>query len=87
VPKIVNAHPCYSGTAGNGFKLHNKQKFSTMDRDHDLWDDYHCAYEWEGGWWFTNCWSTYLNGPYYNVSNPPYNGISWREWKEEQLFR
>lgn len=37
--------------------------------------------------WFTNCWSSYLNGAYYNTSSPPYNGISWREWKEEQLYK
>lgn len=77
----------YKGSAKDSFGKHNGLMFSTPDNDNDKWSQYHCAKEWEAGWWFTNCWFTILNGPYYNKSNVSYRGISWNEWKHEQLRR
>lgn len=77
----------YKGSAKDSFGKHNGLMFSTPDKDNDKWSQYHCAKEWEAGWWFTNCWFTILNGPYYNKSNVSYRGISWNEWKHEQLRR
>ena len=75
----------YTGTAPDGFSSHDGVEFSTPDRDHDYWPDYHCAREWTAGWWFNNCWFVFLNGPYYNNTDVKYRGISWNDWKQEQL--
>lgn len=77
----------HTGTAPDGLGNHNNVYFSTPDRDHDAWPDYHCAQEWGAGWWFNNCWFVILNGPYYNTTRVKYRGISWNEWKAEQLQR
>ena len=48
----------YSGTAGDdmaGTMAHgsnNGMKFSTQDRDNDLWGTTHCAQKFKQGWWF-----------------------------------
>ncbi|XP_014773323.1 techylectin-5B [Octopus bimaculoides] len=75
----------YKGSAKDSFGKHNGLLFSTSDKDNDKWSQYHCAKEWEAGWWFTNCWFAILNGPYYEKANVSYRGISWNEWKHEQL--
>ncbi|GAB1597851.1 techylectin-5B-like [Argonauta hians] len=75
----------YKGSAKDSFSKHNGLLFSTSDKDNDKMSQYHCAKEWEAGWWFTNCWFAILNGPYYEKSNVSYRGISWNEWKHEQL--
>ncbi|EDW70897.2 uncharacterized protein Dvir_GJ11293 [Drosophila virilis] len=46
--------------------FHNNQKFSTFDRDNDAWDDGNCVNNYYGGWWFTNCALSNLNGKYHN---------------------
>lgn len=61
--------------------------FSTPDRDQDTYSEYHCAKEWAAGWWFANCWFVILNGQYYNHTQVEYRGISWNEWKNEQLMK
>lgn len=75
----------HTGTAPDGLSNHNNVRFSTPDQDHDEWLDYHCAKEWTAGWWFNNCWFVILNGPYYNTTDVKYRGISWNDWKSEQL--
>lgn len=45
----------YSGDAGDGLRRNVKQKFSTYDRDNDLFIDGSCAKDDGGGWWFTDC--------------------------------
>ena len=75
----------HTGTAPDSFLNHNKMYFSTPDRDHDNYPGYHCAREWGAGWWFNNCWFAILNGQYYNTTDVDYRGISWNEWKSEQL--
>ena len=75
----------HSGTAPDGLGQHSGSPFSTIDQDNDNWRDYHCAKEWDGGWWYTNCWFVILNGPYYNNTQVKYRGISWNKWKTEQL--
>ncbi|XP_074645128.1 fibrinogen-like protein 1 [Tubulanus polymorphus] len=77
----------YSGTAGDAFAKHNNIQFSTADRDNDAWDGYHCAKEWHAGWWYNNCWFAYLTGPYFNHTDVEFRGISWNEWKHEQLMK
>ncbi|KAK6178185.1 hypothetical protein SNE40_012995 [Patella caerulea] len=77
----------YSGSAKDSLFKHNRMMFSTPDQDNDARREAHCAKEWEGGWWFNNCWFAFLNGPYHNQSNIQWRGIAWNHWKREQLGR
>ena len=61
--------------------LHNGMKFSTRDNDNDNTGG-NCAQNWNGAWWFNNCFFSHLNGPYHH--NPVIsivNGIIWAAWK------
>ena len=42
---------------------HNKQPFSTTDRDNDNWYD-NCAAYYGGGWWYNGCFGVLLTGRY-----------------------
>ncbi|XP_012943904.1 fibrinogen C domain-containing protein 1-A [Aplysia californica] len=75
----------YSGSAKDSLAKHNNKKFSTLDQDNDGRREASCAHEWEGGWWFDNCWFALLNGPYHNRSDVSWRGLAWNHWKREQL--
>ncbi|KAH3778697.1 hypothetical protein DPMN_180167 [Dreissena polymorpha] len=77
----------FEGSARDAMKTHDRVMFSTADNDNDGYQGYNCAQEWLAGWWYNNCWFAFLTGPYYNISNVRYRGISWNEWKHEQLAR
>ena len=74
----------FSGNAGDGMSKHNKQQFSTRDKDHDKAVknfDGNCAKRFHGAWWFYNCYKSNLNGKYYRNNNMPeglYDGIIWK---------
>ena len=71
----------YSGTAGDSLAWHNGMKLTTRDNDNDITSG-NCAQYWHGGWWFSGCFYSHLNGPYHH--NPvisSQNGIIWRHWK------
>ena len=53
----------YSGTAGDSLSGHNNMAFSAKDRDNDIWVS-NCAVTYTGAWWYTNCYSSSLNGKY-----------------------
>ena len=61
--------------------------FSTVDNDNDNWPNYHCAREWQCGWWYNACWFALLNGQYTNKSDTSVRSISWNEWKRKQLAK
>ena len=44
----------YSGDAGNSLQGHLGLKFSTKDRDHDMYDG-NCAETYTGAWWYGKC--------------------------------
>lgn len=48
----------YQGDAGDSFTQHYNFKFSTYDQDNDNTTMTHCAKRYQGGWWFSNCFSS-----------------------------
>ena len=71
----------YSGTAGNGLSWHNGMKFSTRDRDNDVWPG-KCAQTFKGAWWYRKCHVSNLNGLYLFGHHSSYaNGVNWYYWK------
>ena len=75
----------FNGTAGNSLGDHNSMQFSTKDHDNDLLSFKNCARDLKGGWWFTGCYSAFLNGPYTPLQEPtnPIQ-ISWRQFNSNQ---
>ncbi|KAF7692252.1 angiopoietin-related protein 4 [Silurus meridionalis] len=58
--------------------------FSTRDRDNDLKHDFNCAKHLSGGWWFSNCGRSNLNGRYF-ITPPKQRhqrkqGMFWKTW-------
>ncbi|VDI67079.1 microfibril-associated glycoprotein 4-like isoform X1 [Mytilus galloprovincialis] len=80
---IVNG---YSGTAGDALEYHNKQAFSTKDKDNDSDSGRNCAEVYKGAWWYNNCHESNLNGLYlgnkYDVK-----GMRWMQWQEYQSMK
>ncbi|XP_064900379.1 microfibril-associated glycoprotein 4-like [Columba livia] len=69
------------GGAGDSLSYHNGQKFSTFDRDQDLYVQ-NCAALSSGAWWFRSCHFSNLNGFYLGGAHLSYaNGINWAQWK------
>ncbi|XP_055488803.1 angiopoietin-related protein 4-like [Leucoraja erinacea] len=59
--------------------------FSTTDRDSDLHSMINCAEQHSGGWWFSGCGESNLNGKYFRsrINRRPdrKKGIFWKSWK------
>ncbi|GAA6228564.1 angiopoietin-related protein 4 [Lates japonicus] len=60
--------------------------FSTRDRDNDQKNDTNCAKHLSGGWWFSNCGRSNLNGRYFQSPPPKQRhqrkqGIFWKTWR------
>ncbi|XP_030825418.1 microfibril-associated glycoprotein 4-like [Camarhynchus parvulus] len=69
------------GGAGDSLSYHNGMKFSTFDRDQDLFAQ-NCAALSSGAWWFRSCHFSNLNGFYLAGPHLSYaNGINWAQWK------
>nr|XP_019956565.1 PREDICTED: angiopoietin-related protein 3-like [Paralichthys olivaceus] len=56
--------------------------FSTKDRDNDNHQDFNCAHNYTGGWWFNACGDTNLNGRYFPMRpkgrSERRRGIQWK---------
>ncbi|XP_046806702.1 ficolin-2-like isoform X1 [Lucilia cuprina] len=75
----------YSGNASDHLRSHVGMYFSTKDRDNDASTNLHCAKSFQGGWWYNNCLTSNLNGPFrtrYVISNI---GITWGKFDELRL--
>uniref|UniRef100_A0A3B3Y599 Fibrinogen C-terminal domain-containing protein n=1 Tax=Poecilia mexicana TaxID=48701 RepID=A0A3B3Y599_9TELE len=60
--------------------------FSTRDQDNDRKGDINCAKHLSGGWWFSNCGRSNLNGRYFQSPPPKQRhqrkqGIFWKTWR------
>ena len=71
----------YKGNAGDSFTGHSEHLFSTKDADHDN-SSSSCAQTYKGGWWYSACHSSNLNGLYLNGEHESYaDGIEWWAWR------
>nr|XP_060626310.1 veficolin-1-like [Anolis sagrei ordinatus] len=66
------------GNMGDSFSGHNGFAFSTRDRDNDGHESGSCAVLYKGGWWYSQCHTSNLNGLYLRGEHTSYaNGINW----------
>ena len=69
-----------TGASGNGrdsLGSNNRQMFSTYDNDQDSHHATNCAGLYTGGWWYSNCGNSNLNGIYPSTSSKSAYYISW----------
>jgi hypothetical protein len=75
----------YSGDAGNSLGNYaNNAFFSTVDVDNDSRSSGACTQVYNpGGWWFTNCINSDLNGPYTSNGRArrSQGGVYWSGWR------
>lgn len=53
-----------TGTAGDSLSFHRGMKFSTVDQDNDPVLSDTCTNYHPGGWWFSTCLESNLNGAF-----------------------
>ncbi|XP_028390983.1 ficolin-2-like [Dendronephthya gigantea] len=71
----------YSGDAGDSLDVHNQMQFSTKDSDNDVsGNNNNCAMNYEGAWWYENCYHSNLNGKYLGADDDSGSGIKWLSW-------
>ena len=66
----------YNHKIGNSLP-HRGTKFSTIDRDNDVWSG-NCAKKFSGAWWYSACHNSNLNGLYLKQNHTSFgNGVNW----------
>ncbi|XP_076253255.1 uncharacterized protein LOC143191767 isoform X1 [Rhynchophorus ferrugineus] len=73
----------YSGNASDSLGSHNGAAFSTYDRKNDKAPECcPCSVSYGGGWWFTRCFESNLNGIYFKTprENEHFRGLIWEHW-------
>ena len=73
----------YNGTAGDSLAAHhNGAKFSTRDQENDVDSRDNCAQRFKGGWWYSSCHLSNLNGLYHGGPHSSFaDGVNWYTWK------
>ncbi|XP_059180194.1 microfibril-associated glycoprotein 4-like [Centropristis striata] len=79
---VLNVSGFIDGGAGDSLKHHNGKKFSTLDKDQDIWPN-HCARTFLGAFWYGNCLHANPNGVYrWGADNAVHAvGVEWKHWK------
>ena len=62
---------------------HNGHQFSTYDADHDGAANANCADRHGGGYWYSNCFKSNLNGKWGVAGD---KGIIWGSFKDWQMY-
>ncbi|XP_067266069.1 microfibril-associated glycoprotein 4-like [Chanodichthys erythropterus] len=74
------------GGAGDSLNArHNGMKFSTFDKDQDLYGSENCALKWGGGFWYKDCYHTNPTGQYLwgkDDGSTLYIAANWYYWKK-----
>ncbi|XP_078592335.1 uncharacterized protein LOC144871147 [Branchiostoma floridae x Branchiostoma japonicum] len=73
----------YDGTAGDALIHDKNDQFSTYDQDHDSSQN-NCAQLKSGGWWYSDCSRSNINGRYYKTGmyhSTYQNGIYWHDFR------
>ena len=72
----------YRGSAGDSLRLHNGMKFTTKDRDNDVYRLYNCAVANKGAWWYSFCHTSNLNGLYLIGPHDSIGtGVNWHRFR------
>ncbi|CAH1246669.1 PRSS12 [Branchiostoma lanceolatum] len=73
------------GNAGDSMGDNHLADFSTEDADNDVHTSEHCSREYggDGGWWFTDCGASNLNGEYLTCEDECVfkKGVFWVDWR------
>ncbi|XP_045166315.1 fibrinogen C domain-containing protein 1-like [Mercenaria mercenaria] len=74
----------YNGTAGDSLVFdHNGHGFSAHDADHDGAGKINCAEKHHGGYWYSACFKSNINGKW---GVPGEQGIIWGSYKDWTLY-
>ncbi|VDI67768.1 Hypothetical predicted protein [Mytilus galloprovincialis] len=74
----------YSGDAGDSLAFdHNGHGFSTADHDKDGSRDINCAQKHHGGYWYSGCFKSNINGLW---GKPGEQGIIWGSFHSWQMY-
>ncbi|XP_056266087.1 microfibril-associated glycoprotein 4-like [Pseudoliparis swirei] len=70
------------GAAGDSLMEHNNMKFTTFDKDQDVWDK-NCAQHYLGGFWYGACHSANPTGMYAPKGGIAHESVvnGWQSWK------
>merc|ERR1712183_156520 len=74
----------YVGNAGDSLAGHHNMRFSTKDKEQDIYPAEHCAQLYTGGFWYYRCHQVNINGQYLKgaySSNQYAKGMVWNSWK------
>ncbi|KAF1373440.1 hypothetical protein PFLUV_G00238880 [Perca fluviatilis] len=79
----LNVSGFINGGAGDALRYHNRQKFSTLDKDQDSSDTRNCARTFLGAFWYRDCHHANPNGVYHwGADSTLYRvGVEWNQWK------